>query len=60
MRKIIRAFIRHPVAPNLAMLTMIVLGIWATGQLSRQLLPSFALNYVNVTVAWPGSWGPLR
>jgi len=55
VQNIIRAFIRHPVAPNLAMLTMIVLGIWATGQVSRQLLPSFALNFVSVTVAWPGA-----
>ena len=55
MQNLIRAFIRHPVAPNLAMLSMIVLGIWATGQLSRQLLPAFALNFVNVTVSWPGA-----
>ena len=55
MQGIIRAFIRHPVAPNLAMLTMIVLGIWATGQLSRQLLPAFALNFVKVSVTWPGA-----
>jgi multidrug efflux pump subunit AcrB len=55
VQNLIRAFIRHPVAPNLAMLSMIVLGIWATGQLSRQLLPAFALNFVNVTVAWPGA-----
>ena len=55
MHKIIRTFIRHPVAPNLAMLSMIVLGIWATGQLTRQLLPNFALNFVSVSVEWPGS-----
>ena len=55
MRKLIRTFIRHPVAPNLAMLTIIVLGIWATGQLARQLLPTFALNVVNVSVEWPGA-----
>ena len=55
MRKLIRSFIRHPVAPNLAMLILIVLGLWATAQLSRQLLPSFALNFVNVSVEWPGA-----
>jgi multidrug efflux pump subunit AcrB len=55
VRRLIRSFIRHPVAPNLAMLTMIVLGIWATGQLARQLLPSFALNFVSVSVEWPGA-----
>ena len=55
MRRIIRSFIRHPVAPNLAMLSMIVLGLWASGQLSRQLLPAFALNFVNVSVTWAGA-----
>lgn len=55
MRRLIRSFIRHPVAPNLAMLTMILLGLWATGQLARQLLPTFALNVVSVNVEWPGA-----
>lgn len=55
MRRLIRSFIRHPVAPNLAMLSLIVLGLWATAQLSRQLLPTFALNFVNVSVEWPGA-----
>ncbi|MGI9343215.1 MAG: efflux RND transporter permease subunit [Gammaproteobacteria bacterium] len=55
MHGIIRTFIRHPVAPNLAMLSIIVLGLWASAQLSRQLLPAFALNFVNVSVTWPGA-----
>lgn len=37
------------------MLSMIVLGLWATGQLTRQLLPTFALNFVKVSVEWPGA-----
>ena len=55
MRKLIRAFVRHPVAPNLAMLVMIIAGIWATGQLTRQLLPRFAVNVIEVSVSWPGA-----
>ncbi|MDH3977257.1 MAG: efflux RND transporter permease subunit [Gammaproteobacteria bacterium] len=55
MHNLIRAFVRHPVAPNLAMLVMILAGIWATGQLTRQLLPAFAINVVTVTVDWPGA-----
>lgn len=55
MRKLIDTFVRHPVAPNLAMLIMVIAGIWAIGQLTRQLLPAFALNFVTVTVVWTGA-----
>jgi multidrug efflux pump subunit AcrB len=52
---IIGTFVRHPVAPNLAMAIMILAGIWALGQLTRQVLPSFELSIVNVEVLWPGA-----
>ncbi|MDJ0926761.1 MAG: efflux RND transporter permease subunit [Gammaproteobacteria bacterium] len=52
---IISTFVRHPVAPNLAMAVMILAGIWALGQLTRQILPAFELSVVNVQVAWPGA-----
>lgn len=55
MINLIRTFVRHPVAPNLAMLVMIIAGVWATSQLTRQLLPAFAINVVTVSVAWPGA-----
>ena len=37
---LISIFVRHPVAPNLAMGVMIIAGIFALSQLTRQLLPS--------------------
>lgn len=55
MDSLIRSFVRHPVAPNLAMLVMIIAGVWATSQLTRQLLPAFAINVVSVSVNWPGA-----
>jgi len=55
MRNLIRAFIRHPVAPNLAMIVMIMAGVFATAQLTRQLLPSFALNLITIEVIWQGA-----
>lgn len=55
MTNLIRIFVRHPVAPNLAMLVMIIAGIWATSQLTRQLLPAFAINVVTISVDWPGA-----
>jgi multidrug efflux pump subunit AcrB len=55
MRQIIRSFVRHPIAPNLAMMIMIIAGVWASGQLTRQLLPAFQLNLIEVSVIWPGA-----
>ncbi len=55
MTRLIQAFVRHPVAPNLAMVVMILAGVWATGQLTRQVMPTFALNVVTIQVVWPGS-----
>jgi multidrug efflux pump subunit AcrB len=55
MANLIRTFVRHPVAPNLAMLVMIIAGVWASSQLTRQLLPAFAINIVSISVAWPGA-----
>jgi multidrug efflux pump subunit AcrB len=55
MTKLIQAFVRHPVAPNLAMVVMILSGIWATGQLTRQVMPTFQLNLISIQVVWPGS-----
>ncbi len=52
---LISTFVRHPVAPNLAMAVMILAGLWALSQLTRQVLPSFELNLVQVEVQWPGA-----
>lgn len=52
---LISTFVRHPVAPNLAMGVMILAGIFALSQLTRQLLPSFELSLVNVQVVWQGA-----
>ena len=55
MNSIIQSFVRHPVAANLAMVVMILAGIWATGQLTRQVMPTFQLDVITIQVAWPGS-----
>ncbi|MCC5793680.1 MAG: efflux RND transporter permease subunit [Chromatiales bacterium] len=55
MQDLIRVFVRHPVAPNLAMGVMILAGLWALSQLTRQILPSFEVNIVTVEVIWPGA-----
>lgn len=52
---LIRVFVRHPVAPNLAMIVMVLAGLWALTQLTRQLLPTFQLSVINVSVDWSGA-----
>ena len=52
---LIRIFVRHPVAPNLAMAVMVLAGIWALMENTRQLLPSFQLNVIQVNVEWTGA-----
>ncbi|WP_101759514.1 efflux RND transporter permease subunit [Oceanicoccus sp. KOV_DT_Chl] len=55
MNGLIKTFVRNPVAPNLAMIIMILAGLWAANQLTRQLLPAFAVNLITITVQWPGA-----
>ncbi len=55
MFTLIRAFVRHPVAPNLAMIVMVLAGVWALGKMTRQLLPEFELSIVSVNVVWSGA-----
>lgn len=55
MNGLIKTFVRHPVAPNLAMIIMVLAGLWAGAQLTRQLLPNFAISTITVDVLWPGA-----
>ncbi|ARN72934.1 efflux RND transporter permease subunit [Oceanicoccus sagamiensis] len=55
MNNLIKTFVRNPVAPNLAMIVMVLAGLWASTQLTRQLLPAFALNIITISVQWPGA-----
>ena len=52
---IIHLFARHPVAANLLMVTLIILGSYSLIKLNRQFFPNFALDYVSVRVIWPGA-----
>lgn len=52
---IIRVFVRHPNAANLLMMLLLICGIFAAGQLNRQVMPSVGLEAVNVSIVWPGA-----
>ena len=51
----IHLFARHPVAPNLLMLIMMIAGLFALSKLNKQFFPNFALDYITVRVVWPGA-----
>ncbi|MCG6937016.1 MAG: efflux RND transporter permease subunit [Gammaproteobacteria bacterium] len=52
---IIHLFARHPVAANLLMAILIILGSYSLIKLNRQFFPNFALDYITVRVVWPGA-----
>ena len=51
----IALFARHPTAANLLFALMIVCGLFATGKINRQFFPDFGIDFVTVTVSWPGA-----
>ena len=52
---LIHLFAQHPVAANLLMAVMIILGAYSLTQLNKQFFPNFALDYITVNVIWPGA-----
>ena len=48
-------FARHPVAANLLMVTLLLLGIWGLSKLNVQFFPNFEVEVVSVRTAWPGA-----
>ena len=47
-------FARHPVAPNLLMVLMILAGVMGLGSLNRQFFPDVDPALVSVAVGWTG------
>lgn len=52
---IIDVFARHRVAANLAMIMMVLAGLWAADRINTQLDPSVDWPVVFVSVSWPGA-----
>ena len=46
---------RHPVAPNVFMVVLIVAGLWAVSQLNVRFFPRFERQLVTVSVPWSGA-----
>ena len=52
---LIALFARHPVAANLLMLIMVLVGLLALSRLNTQFFPTFDVRMVTVRVVWPGA-----
>ncbi|MEO0914380.1 MAG: efflux RND transporter permease subunit, partial [Pseudomonadota bacterium] len=48
-------FVRHPVAANLLMILICILGIAVVSDLERETFPEFDADSVSVTVIYPGA-----
>lgn len=51
----INYFVRHPVAANLLMILICILGAALISDIERETFPEFAASAVGVTVAYPGA-----
>jgi multidrug efflux pump subunit AcrB len=54
-RDLLGSFAHNTVIANMLMVIMLAAGVAALGKLNRQLFPSFAIDYINVSVAWRGA-----
>ncbi len=52
---IVALFARHPTAPNLLMLLLIIIGLFSLTRLNRQFFPNIVVPTIVVAVAWPGA-----
>ncbi|GAB5449307.1 efflux RND transporter permease subunit [Gymnodinialimonas sp.] len=48
-------FVRHPVAANLLMVIMVVLGVFVISGIERETFPEFTSDAVTITVTYPGA-----
>ena len=54
-RGLIALFARHRTAANLLMVLMILFGALALSRMNTQFFPTFAVDWISVSVTWPGA-----
>ena len=52
---LIAVFASHPVACNLLMAIMLLVGAWALTRLNTQFFPTFDIDFITVGVKWTGA-----
>jgi len=54
-KSLLLTFVTHPVAMNILMVVFLVVGGYVLTRINVQFFPDLELNYVTVTVPWPGA-----
>ena len=54
-KNLLDIFATHPVAMNILMTLILVLGLAATYRINTQFFPNFDLDYVAISTSWPGA-----
>ncbi len=52
---IISSILKHKTAPNLFLMLMIFLGLFAAKQLNTQFFPNYSIDYISITIKWTGA-----
>jgi len=55
MKSLITWFVRNPIAANLIMAAMFVVGVAGYFSLEREFIPQININGITITVSWPGA-----
>jgi len=55
MKGLITWFVRNPIAANLIMVAMFVVGVFGYFSMEREFIPQTTINGMTVTVSWPGA-----
>jgi len=55
MRALITWFVKNPVAANLLMFVMFVVGIFGYNNLEREFIPQTTFNGITISMSWPGA-----
>lgn len=55
MKSLITWFVKNPVAANLMMFAMFVVGIFGYNNLDREFIPQVTINGMTISSGWPGA-----
>jgi multidrug efflux pump subunit AcrB len=55
MKNLIAYFCRKPLLTNVVMFGVLLMGLLLWGQISKEELPEFSMNFLRATVAYPGA-----
>jgi len=52
---LILSILKHKTAPNLFLILMIILGLFASRMLNTQFFPNYSVDYITISIDWAGA-----